>query len=552
MDIIDLLLEQALVTPGQVAKAREEVKRTGLSLEQALQKLNFVSEDDINQVRADSLGVPYMDLKDYIIDNALIKLIPENIVKKHKVVPLFKIGSTLTVAMVDPGDIVALDQVRKVSKIEDIDTVLTTEKGVQKILDTSYIAGNSIIDIVNSMETKKFSEEEAMNLADVVEEAPIVKLVNMLFTQAIKDRASDIHVEPEEGASRVRNRIDGIMREAYNFPKHLHRAITSRIKFLSGMDIAESRKPQDGRIRLKIENKNLDIRVSTFPTVHGENVVMRLLDKTAVVLGLKEMGFSQDALDTFEKLIHRSSGIILVTGPTGSGKTTTLYGALTTISTMEKNIITIEDPVEYELPLIRQTQVNPKAGITFANGLRAILRQDPDIIMVGEIRDKETADVAIQASLTGHLVIATLHTNDAPGALTRLIDMGVEPFLVASSVIGILAQRLVRVVCDKCREEYVPPETVLQDLGINLKKKFYHGKGCPKCKETGYIGRLGIFELLTVNDQIRKMVDAKASADQIRQEAVRAGMRLLKDDGIEKIELGITTIEEVLRVTRTE
>lgn len=552
MEIVDLLLKESLITPDQVDKAKEEVKRTGLTLEQSLQKLGFVFEEDIIRVRADALGVPYMDLNDYIIDNELIKLIPENIVKKYKVVPLFKIGSTLTVAMVDPADIVALDQVRKTSKLEDIDTVLTTEKGIQKILDTSYLVGNSIAEIVNSIETKKFSEEEVMNLADVVEEAPIVKLVNMLFSQAIKDRASDIHVEPEEGASRVRNRIDGIMHEVYNFPKNLHRAITSRIKFLSGMDIAESRKPQDGRMRLKIENKNLDVRVSTFPTVHGENVVMRLLDKTAVVLGLKELGFSQDVLRLFEKNLHQSNGIILVTGPTGSGKTTTLYGALTTISTMEKNIITIEDPVEYELPLIRQTQVNPKAGITFANGLRAILRQDPDIIMVGEIRDKETADVAIQASLTGHLVIATLHTNDAPTALTRLIDMGVEPFLVASSVIGILAQRLVRVICDKCKEEYLPDEAVLRNLGVNLKTKLYCGKGCRQCKQTGYIGRVGIFELLTVNEEIRKMIDEKASADQIREKAVKAGMKLLKDDGIKKIEAGLTTIEEVLRVTRTE
>jgi type IV pilus assembly protein PilB len=552
MDIAELLIKQGLITEVQVEQAKEEVKRTGLALEVALQKLGFVSEDDIVNVRASYLGVPYMDLKDYVIDAELVKLIPEAAAKKHKVVPLFKIGDTLTVAMVNPSDIIAIDQVRKMSKIDSIDTVLTSEKGIQRILDTSYSGGSSINDIISSIETKKFAEEEERNLSDVVEEAPIVKLVNMMFTQAIKDRASDIHVEPEEGASRVRNRIDGIMHEVYTFPKSLHRAVSSRIKLLSGMDIAESRKPQDGRIRLKIENKNLDVRVSTFPTVHGENVVMRLLDKSAVVLGLKEMGFSDYDLKLFEKLIHNSNGIILVTGPTGSGKTTTLYGALTTISTMEKNIITIEDPVEYELPLIRQTQVNPRAGITFANGLRAILRQDPDIIMVGEIRDKETADVAIQASLTGHLVIATLHTNDAPSALTRLVDMGVEPFLVASSVIGILAQRLVRVICDKCKEEYTPDPVVLRDLGADIHAKYYHGKGCPKCKQTGYVGRMGIFELLLVNEDIRKMIDEKASADQIKEIAVKAGMRTLKDDGLNKIGAGLTTIEEVLRVTRTE
>jgi type II secretory ATPase GspE/PulE/Tfp pilus assembly ATPase PilB-like protein len=318
------------------------------------------------------------------------------------------------------------------------------------------------------------------------------------------------------------------------------------------MDIAESRRPQDGRIRLKTENKDLDVRVSTFPTIHGENVVMRLLDKSAVVLGLEDLGFDKNALIFFDKLIRHPNGIILVTGPTGSGKTTTLYSTLSTISTMEKNIITIEDPVEYELPLIRQTQVNPKAGITFADGLRAILRQDPDIIMVGEIRDKETAEIAIQASLTGHLVLSTLHTNDAPSSLTRLIDMGVEPFLISSSVIGILAQRLVRKICEKCKEKYSPDESVLRDLAISPKEQFYRGKGCSECKNTGYRGRIGIFELLMIDDSIKKMINEKASSDQIMDKAISAGMKTLRNDGLEKAVKGITTAEEVLRATKVE
>jgi len=552
MDIIDLLLKQGLIKQDQLDNAAHEVKRTGLSLENALIKLGFVTEDDLINVRAGVLGVPYMDLKDYVIDAELIKLIPESVAKKYKVVPLFRIGSTLTVAMVDPQDIVALDQVRKVSKIDNIDTVLTTDKGIQRVLDFYYAGGGSMSEILSSIETKKAPGEEERDLAEIAEEAPIIKLVNMLFSQAVKDRASDIHVEPEINTSRVRNRVDGIMHEVQNFPKGLHTAIVSRIKLLAGMDIAESRKPQDGRIRLKIENKDLDIRVSTFPTVHGENVVMRLLDKSAVVLGLEDLGFYSKELETFDKLIRHPNGIILVTGPTGSGKTTTLYSVLTTISTMEKNIITIEDPVEYELPLIRQTQVNPRAGITFANGLRAVLRQDPDIIMIGEIRDKETAEIAIQSSLTGHLVLSTLHTNDAPSALTRLIDMGIEPFLIASSVIGILAQRLVRLTCDKCRQEYTPDLIVYQDLSIDSNIKFYKGKGCANCRNTGYIGRVGIFELLIINEEIKKMINEKASADQIRQKAVQAGMKSLKQDGIEKARQGFTSIEEVLRVTKTE
>ncbi|MEI8350185.1 MAG: type II secretion system ATPase GspE [Candidatus Omnitrophota bacterium] len=551
-EIVNLLLEKGLITQEQLTKAQDEVKRTGLSLDRALEKLGFISEDDIASALAVHLNVPFMDLKDYIIDSELVKLIPENIAKKYKVVPLFMIGQSLTVAMVNPQDIVALDQVRKVSKKDSIDPVLTTEKGIQRILDYYYVVGGSISEIVKSIETKKVGTEEEKDLSEIVEEAPVIKLVNMMFMQAVKDRASDIHVEPEHGASRVRNRIDGIMHEAYTFPKHLHRAIASRIKLLSGMDIAESRKPQDGRIRLKVQNKDLDVRVSTFPTIHGENVVMRLLDKSAVVLGLEDLGFDKDELTIFDKLIRHPNGIILVTGPTGSGKTTTLYSTLSTISTMEKNIITIEDPVEYELPLIRQTQVNPRAGITFADGLRAILRQDPDIIMVGEIRDKETAEIAIQASLTGHLVLSTLHTNDAPSSLARLIDMGVEPFLISSSVIGILAQRLVRKICEKCKEKYSPDASVLKDLGMAPKQELYRGKGCPECKNTGYRGRIGVYEMLLINDAIREMINNKASADQIMNKAVESGMKALYKDGLEKAIKGITTAEEVLRVTKVE
>jgi type II secretion system protein E len=381
------------------------------------------------------------------------------------------------------------------------------------------------------------------------EQAPVVKLVNMILIQAVKDKASDIHIEPDEDKLRVRFRIDGILHEVSTPPKNLQGVVISRIKILSKMDIAESRKPQDGRMQLRMENKRLDVRVNSFPTIHGENIVMRLLDKSSVLLGLQDLGIAGKDFEELNKLIHLPYGIILVTGPTGSGKTTTLYSSLATINSMELNIITVEDPVEYELPLIRQTQVNPKAGLTFATGLRAILRQDPDVIMVGEIRDKETADIAVQASLTGHLVFSTLHTNDAPSALPRLIDMGVETFLLATSIYGILAQRLVRAICKDCKEPYQPTAELLKELGIKEKAAFYKGKGCPACKGSGYAGRMGIYELLIMSEQLRKMVVARASTDEIRAEARKEGMRTLREDGLEKAKAGITTIEEVLRVT---
>ncbi|MEA3560845.1 MAG: ATPase, T2SS/T4P/T4SS family [Candidatus Omnitrophota bacterium] len=548
-DVVDLLLKKGLVTQEQVDEAGREIERTGLRIEQALEKLGFITEEKIANARAVEMDVPYMDLTNYILDKELIKFIPEDLARKHNVLPLFRIGDSLTVAMVDPDDIAALDQVRRVSGIDAVEPVLTTEKGIQKILNSYYGAAESVQQIIKSMDDKGTIEKQQKGLAELAEEAPVVKLVNVIIMQAVKNRASDIHLEPEERILRIRYRIDGILHEAEIVPKKLEGAVISRVKILSKMDIAESRKPQDGRIRLKLKNKDLDIRVSTFPTIQGENVVMRLLDRSSVLFGLKELGFSKEEFRTFAKLIQRPSGIILVTGPTGSGKTTTLYAALSVINSMEKNIVTIEDPVEYELPLIRQTPVNPKAGVTFANGLRNILRQDPDIIMVGEIRDKETSDIAIRAALTGHLVFSTLHTNDAPSALTRLINMGVEPFLISSSVIGVLAQRLVRIICNKCKEKYTPSGTVLENLGIGKKIECYRGKGCVQCKGTGFLGRIAIFELFIIDEEIKGMINTKKSAGEIRKKAVELGMKSLKENGLEKIKAGLASPDEVLKVT---
>ena len=546
-ELVDLLLKEGLITEDMLKKAREETKRTGFTIEKALENLGFITLEDIVRVRAAALGLPYMDLTDYIVDTELIKLIPEAFVKKYNVVPLFKISNSLSVGMVDPQDVMAIDQIRRITKMEMVEPVLVSGKGIQRVLDICYGLAGSVGGGGEFIDKNKGTAVVKGEEGEVDQNA--TQLVNSIIAQAIKDRASDIHIEPVEDTLRVRFRIDGLLREAMNIPKKLQNAVISRIKILAEIDIAENRKPQDGRIRLFIENKQLDIRVSTFPTLYGENVVMRLLDRSTVLLGLKEVGFSKDNLEIFEDLIRRPNGIILITGPTGSGKTSTLYSALTTINSIEKNIITIEDPVEYELPLIRQTQVNPKAGLTFASGLRSILRQDPDIIMVGEIRDKETVEVAIQAALTGHMVFATLHTNDAPSSIARLVDMGVEPFLISSSIIGILAQRLIRLICNKCKDKYIPADDILKNLNIKPGAEFYHGKGCAQCKGTGFMGRSGIFELLVINEEIRKMIDTNCSADEIKKKAVECRMRTLRDDGLMKAQQGITTLEEVLRLT---
>ncbi len=548
---IKLLLEAGLINEEMLAKAKEETKRTGLSLEKSLQKLGFITEEDIVKTRANALRITYMDLEDYQIEGELIKLIPESLARKYKVLPLFKIGDTLNIGMVNPSDIMAIDNIRRLIPDARIDVILISERSLEKALDHYYASGGATAKILEAI-GQGHKKTKQTGITESADEAPVIKLIDSLIAEAVKSRASDIHIEPEHENLRVRYRIDGLLQEIDLLPKHLQDNVISRIKVLSNMDIAETRRAQDGRINMKLGNKELDIRVSTFPTIYGENVVMRLLDKASVLLGLKELGFLEDNLFNFNKLISRPNGIILVTGPTGSGKTTTLYAALTSISSMEKNIITIEDPVEYELPLIRQTPVNPKAGITFVNGLRNILRQDPDIIMVGEIRDKETVEIAIQAALTGHLVFSTLHTNDAPSALTRLIDMGVEPFMVSSTIIGIMAQRLVRLICVKCKEKYTPDQATLEELGLPNQGDYFHGKGCPVCKKTGFLGRVGIFELLMINEEIRKMIEAKSSADEIKKKALSLGMKTLRQDGIVKVQRGLTTPQEILRVTEIE
>ena len=550
--LLERLLKQGMIQQDQVNHARKEASRVGQLLEHILVKNGYVTDEELASTKASILGVPYLDLNNYRLDRELIKLIPEKVARKYKIIPLFSMGNSLSIGMVDPQNIVAVDQVRKLCNFDEVDAILVSSGGFQTALNAYYHSHGSMEEIVKTIQKEKAPNLKETLLGEITEKTSVSKLVDSLLLQAVHSRASDIHIEPEETTVSVRLRVDGLLHHLTTFPLVIQSAVVSRVKILAGMDITESRKAQDGKIRMELEGKDLDIRVSTFPTLFGENVVLRLLDKRAMLPNLVDLGFSQANLEHFSKLITHSHGIILVTGPTGSGKTTTLYAALSKINSEEKNIVTIEDPVEYVLPRVRQTQVNVKAGITFANGLRGFLRQDPDIMMVGEIRDRETVEMAIQSALTGHLVFSTLHTNDAPSALARLIDMGAEPFLISSTVIGILAQRLVRTNCMKCREPYTLSPAVLQSVGLPEGTQDMRGKCCSKCNQTGFMGRTGIFELMFITDEIKSLVDARRSAAEIKKKATEQGMKTLREDGLEKVLKGITTLEEVLRVTEIE
>ena len=539
------LVEEGVITEDQYSQAQAEEARTGKRLRTVLVKMGFMAEEDLVSFLSDKLSIPRIELSNYLLDPKIVELVPEALARKYELIPVLKIGDRLTCAMVDPWNVFALDEIRAKTNLT-IEPAVSTQDEIKKALNEYYGAKGSMQDLIKSMDVKK--------VQGTVEEPIVIRMVNLIIMTAIKDGASDIHIEPEEDSLVIRIRVDGMLHEITSPPKHLQSAIISRIKIMANLDIAERRMPQDGRFSIKTEGKDVDVRVSCMPTIYGENVVLRLLNVASALLPLKDLGFAEQVLEIYEKLIIRPHGIILVTGPTGSGKTTTLYGSLNKINTIEKNIITIEDPVEYKLSGIRQTQVNSKVDLTFANGLRSILRQDPDVVMVGEIRDPETAEIAIQAALTGHLVLSTLHTNDAPTALTRLIDMKVEPFLASSSIIGILAQRLVRKICQGCKEKYTPTKEALKDIGLKAGEElsFYKGKGCSKCLNTGYKGRIGIYELLVPDDKIRNAIVSKAPAEDIKKLAVSSGMITLMEDGIAKLKQGITTVEEILRVTREE
>lgn len=564
----DYLVSLGVITSEQLKKAIQEQRRGGERLEQTIVRLGYTKEELVLQCLADYFNLPFVDLDTYLIDEKVLKLIPEEVARRHLLIPLFKIGDTLTVAMSNPLNLLALDEVRNKVKT-DVEIAISTEKKIKKAIDQHYGVTPSMVETTIQQflkgnagspgpESPDYRKSYELDMKEVpagpMEEAPVARMLDLVMIQAIRDRASDIHFEPDEKSLRVRFRIDGFLYETFTLPKQVHPSINSRIKILAEMDIAETRLPQDGNFNIKLENRSFEIRVSTFPTIYGENAVLRILDQTSPLLRLEELGFSSEMFNQFKQLILRPHGIIFVTGPTGSGKTTTLYAILNMINSKDKNIITIEDPVEYRLPLIRQTQVNPKAGITFATGLRSILRQDPDVIMIGEVRDLETSEIAHQAALTGHLVLSTLHTNDAPEAITRLLDIGVEPYLISSSVIGVLGQRLVRKICPDCKTSYLLNPKDLNDLDEEAKKlkgplTLYRGKGCKNCKQSGYRGRTGIFELLIVNERIKQLISERASTQTIREVAKKTfGMVTLRVDGLRKVLEGITSLEEVNRV----
>jgi type IV pilus assembly protein PilB len=551
----EVLITEGIITDAQLNEALAVQKQGGGRLGQVLIDLGYASEEVIVLGLSKKLNVPYVNLDSYLVDQEVTLLISKDFACDHVLIPLFKIDTSLTVALADPLNVFALDRI-KLETGYGVEPVLSTPGQIKRAINQYYGVRESIGDIVREME-----EEEGAQAAEQVEvqrlehggdAGPVVKLLNLILLQAIREGASDIHIEPDENALRASHRVDGILHKVASPPKSLQAGVVSRIKVMGHMDIAETRVPQDGRCRIHAEDKEVELRISTFPTIYGENVVIRLLDQTSALYSLEDLGFSSETLKGYHSLIDQLYGMVLVTGPTGSGKTTTLYASLSAINTPEKNIITIEDPVEYRLNLIRQTQVNPKAGITFANGLRSIVRQDPDVIMVGEIRDQETAELAVQAALTGHLVFSTLHTNDAPGAIARLIDMKVEPFLVSSSLLGVVAQRLVRTLCPECKEPYQPDKETLRRIGAPASDgddTLYSTKGCKQCRGTGYKGRVGIFEMLAIDDQIRDLTHEKASSKMIRQVASEnQGMRTLRDDGYKKVLQGITTIDEVGRV----
>ena len=564
--LIEALKESNLISQEKVDEAIEIQKAKGGNLGGILVSKGFIKEKDLAVLLSQSLNLPMLNLFRFKIDPEIIKLIPEKLAKQYHVIPVSRMGNNITLCMSDPLNIFAIDDIKALTNY-NIDPIISTEKEITDAIHNYYGAESTQLAQILK-EVKEADENEPLEVAAVEEEelidieqaskqskvAPIVKVVNLMITEALQTRASDIHVEPQENSLRVRYRIDGALREAFILPKKDQNAVITRLKIMSGLDITEWRVPQDGRFRIHLREKEVDFRVSVLPTNHGGKVVMRALDKASLSVGLEKLGYLPEPLKLFKQALTRPYGMILITGPTGSGKSTTLYSIITQLNTPEKNIVTIEDPVEYQVEGITQIQVNPEIKFTFAAGLRSLLRQSPDIVLIGEIRDFETADIAIKASLTGQLLFSTLHTNDACGAITRLIDMGLEPFLVASSLVAVAAQRLCRRICENCKEPYEVTEVVLKRLKIDAPSDtvFYHGKGCNKCNNTGYLGRMGTLEVLLIDDEIRDMIIKRRSSDDIKAYAASKGMRSLRENAFKKCLMGLTTIEEVLRITTEE
>ncbi len=557
-----ILLENTTLTQEQLEQGLTFQREKGGKLGEALIQLKFLRNEDILKALSIQLGIPYLNkLEADEIKTDVVSSLSLNYAKKNEVLPLRKENGTVIVAMADPFNHYVIDDLRIVYNLP-VKPLIASAYEIIGAINTVYnkmsdVGDKGVADMdEGNLDTIGQELEEVQDLLESADEAPIIRLVNSLMFRAVKQKTSDIHVEPFEKDLVVRFRVDGVLYDILHPPKKAQAAITSRIKIMANLNIAEKRLPQDGRIRIKIAGKDIDIRVSTVPTAHGESIVMRLLDKSHVVLDMEKLGISGKILQNMREVINRSHGIVLVTGPTGSGKTTTLYAALSELNTPDVKIITVEDPVEYQLQGINQIPVNPKIDLTFAAGLRSILRQDPDIVLVGEIRDKETAEIAVQAALTGHLVLSTLHTNDSASSVTRLLDMGVEPFLVSSSVLGILAQRLIRSVCRDCAKKYTPTEADLDLAGMKVEdlkgRQLYRAVGCPNCLNTGYAGRTGIHEFLMMDDDVRGLVMKNVDATTIKKAAMAKGMSTLREDGIQKALKGLTTLEEVMMITQED
>ncbi len=557
----EILIKKGIISEEKLNQALQVQKDKGGSLGDILVSNGVIGQRDLLAILSQELGIPPISLSKYKIDPEISKFIPKKIAINYQIMPVSKMGNVLTVAMSDPLNVFALDDIKNVTGME-ISPIITTADDVNAAIEQNYgsAATTAIEDLVKEtnielISMKKDDDGLSYDLKEAAVDTPVVKLTGAIVLDATKARASDILIEPMEDRLRIRYKIDGVFSEAQSLPRTIQSAMISRIKVMSNLNIAERRLPQDGRIMVTIEGKSVDLRISTLPTIFGESVVMRVLDRTTVSLSIDEVGMLDDTKKRIRTIIQKPNGIFLATGPTGCGKTTTLYGCMKEINKIEYKVITTEDPVEYDLKGVIQVPINAKIGLTFASSLRHILRQDPDIIMVGEIRDAETAQIAIQASLTGHLVFSTLHTNDASGTITRLIDMGVEPFLVTSTLEAVLAQRLVRKICTFCKEEYTPEPEIIADLGIkpeDIKShKFYRGAGCVKCNNSGYKGRTGIYELLILNEKIRALVIERAHTALIKNAAIENGMKTLLQDGLEKINAGITSVEEVLKEAQT-
>jgi len=555
----EILVRRGRITPGQMTEFLRIQKETGQPLGQILVEEEVLTKEELTQVLGEQLGIPHVWLRGGLVDPGIVSVLPKEKALSYQVIPMFRVNNVLTLATADPHSIFVFDEVSKISNMP-VQPVLSRADDILDAIHECYREEVSIEDVMSSLDESEIEivevtqDRDISEVAELAEGSPVINLTNMILLKSVQDGASDIHIEPQPGKFIVRIRIDGILYELMTPKIEMHPAVVSRLKVMANLDIAERRLPQDGRIQVNVEGRTIDLRFSSMPSHHGEKVVLRILDKSQAILDINQLGFDEDLSKTFKENLTRPNGLILVCGPTGSGKTTTLYSAITMLNSPEKNIVTIEDPVEYQLTSINQVQVNDAIGLSFARILRHTLRQDPDILLVGEIRDRETAGIAIQASLTGHMVLSTIHTNDSPSSITRLLEMGIEPYLISSSLLACMAQRLVRRICPECSTPFYPPKSVISELGLDETKqiRFYRGKGCKPCYDSGFKGRVGIYELLEIDEGFQRLILENPSIDSLKDQLSKNGTRTLRDYGYTKVLEGLTTIEEVQRASTVE